>query len=124
MVYLGHWHPHRYLVALSVPTLDVATVREEVLTAAGGLPVALWLLAAAGMLWADVSWADRIDGLGGFHKLLIIPFVLAHFRRSERALWALVALLISCTLVLAGSYALLEWPQLAWRGYQSFRACW
>jgi O-antigen ligase len=104
-----------------LPTLDVATVREEVLTAAGGLPVALWLLAAAGMLWADVSWADRIDGLGGFHKLLIIPFVLAHFRRSERSSWVLVAFLLSCTLVLAGSYALLEWPQLAWRGYQSFR---
>ena len=28
----------------------------------------LWLLAAVGMLWAEVSWAERIHGLGGFHR--------------------------------------------------------
>jgi hypothetical protein len=47
-----------------LPTLNVAMVRREVETAAGGLPVLLWLLAAVGMLWADVSWAERIQGLG------------------------------------------------------------
>ncbi len=104
-----------------LPTLDLAAVRREAFTAAGGLPVLLWLVAAAGMFWADVSWADRIDGLGGFHKLLIIPFVLAHFRRSERSTWMLVAFLLSCLPLLAASYVLLEWPQLTWRGYQSFR---
>jgi O-antigen ligase len=38
-----------WLVAL-LPTLDVAMARREVETAAGGLPVLLWLLAALGML--------------------------------------------------------------------------
>jgi O-antigen ligase len=37
-----------WLIAL-VPTLDVGSVRREVLSAAGGLPVLLWLLAAIGM---------------------------------------------------------------------------
>src|SRR5579863_4491345 len=59
-----------------LPTLNVAMVRREVETAAGGLPVLLWLLAAVGMLWAEVSWAERIHGLGGFHRLLTIPLLL------------------------------------------------
>ena len=48
-----------------LPTLDIAAIRREVETAAGGLPVLLWVFAAVGMLWANVSWAERIEGLGG-----------------------------------------------------------
>jgi O-antigen ligase len=109
-----------WLVCL-LPTLDPASIRRELVTAAGGLPVLLWLLGAAGMLWADVAWADGIDGLGSFHKLLIIPLVLAHFRRSARGAWMLVAFVVSCVPLLAASFVLFEWPQLSWRGYQSFR---
>lgn len=58
-----------WLITL-LPTLNLAAVRREVETAAGGLPVFLWLLAALGMSWADVSWADRISGLSGLHRLL------------------------------------------------------
>ena len=47
----------------------------------------LWVLAAIGMLWADVSWSERIDGMGGYHKLLMIPLLLAQFRRSGQAKW-------------------------------------
>ena len=43
-----------WLIAL-VPTLDVGSVRRELFSAAGGLPVLLWVLAAVGMLWADAS---------------------------------------------------------------------
>ena len=68
-----------------VPTLDVASVRREVMSPAGGLPVLLWALGAFGMLWADVSWSERIAGLSGFHKLLVIPLLLAQFRRSPHA---------------------------------------
>ncbi len=72
-----------WLIAV-VPTLDVASVRREAMTPAGGLPVLLWALGALGMLWADASWSDRLHGLGSFHKLLVIPLLLAQFRRSER----------------------------------------
>src|ERR1700730_11452774 len=65
-----------------LPILDVADLRRELLTAAGGLPVLLWLFAAIGMLWADVPWAERIDGLGGIHRLVVIPLLLTQFRRS------------------------------------------
>src|SRR5580692_237069 len=65
-----------------LPTLAAKDIRRELLTAAGGLPVLLWLLAAIGMLWADVPWAERIDGLGGLRRLLVSPLLLAQYRRS------------------------------------------
>ena len=68
-----------------LPVLDPAAVRRVVMTPAGGLPVLLWLLAVVGMLWADVSWAERFAGLGGFHKLLVIPLLLAQFRNATAA---------------------------------------
>ena len=102
-----------------LPTLDRAKLQQELLTPAGGLPAVLWLLAAAGMTWAGVPWAERIEGLGGFHKLLAIPLLLAHFRRSEKALWVLAAFLLSCTALLATSYFLALWPGLTWRGVRA-----
>ena len=86
-----------------LPTLDVATVRREVETAVGGLPVLLWLLAAVGMSWADVSWIERIHGLGAFHRLLMIPLLLAQFRRSERGAWVLYGFLTSAVVWLLAS---------------------
>src|ERR1700747_362449 len=46
-----------------LPTLDAAAVRRELANPAAYLPVLLWALAAVGMLWADVSWHDRLRGL-------------------------------------------------------------
>jgi O-antigen ligase len=103
-----------WLVAV-LPTLTVADMRRELLTAAGGLPILLWLLAAAGMLWADVPWAERIDGLGGFHRLLAIPLLLAQFRRSRSGPCACYGFLISAAVLLALSsfFALLPSRALA-----------
>ncbi len=98
-----------WLVAV-LPTLAVADVRRELLTAAGGLPVLLWMLAAVGMLWADVPWAERIDGLGGFHRLLAIPLLLAQFRRSEFGPCACYGFLASATVVLVLSSLLALMP--------------
>jgi O-antigen ligase len=104
-----------WLIAL-VPTLNVGSVRREVLSAAGGLPVLLWLLAAIGMLWADVSWSERVAGLSGFHKLLCVPLLLAQFRRSPRARWAIIGFLVSSVVLLVISWALVLTPGLTWRG--------
>jgi len=104
-----------WLIAL-VPTLDVGSVRREVLSAAGGLPVLLWLLAAIGMLWADVSWSERVAGLSGFHKLLCIPLLLAQFRRSPQARWAIIGFLASSIALLVLSWTLVLTPGLMWRG--------
>ena len=91
-----------WLVVL-IPTLDVAMLRREVQSLAGGLPVLLWLLGLVGMLWADIPWAERFAGLGGFNKLLLIPFVLAQFRRSGRGRLVLYAFLGSCAALLIAS---------------------
>jgi len=107
-----------WLIAL-VPTLDAASVRRELLSAAGGLPVLLWALGAIGMLWADVSWSDRVAGLSGFHKLLFVPLLLAQFRRSGQAKWAILGFLASSVVLLIVSWALVLTPGLTWRGHKS-----
>jgi O-antigen ligase len=97
-----------WLIAVG-PTVGFASVRREVMTRVGGLPVLLWALAALGMLWADVSWSERIRGLDAFHKLLAIPLLLAQFRRSDRARWVVFGFLGSALLLLLA-------PGLTWRG--------
>ena len=92
------------LAVAVLASLDVASVRRELMTPAGGLPVLLWGLVAVGMLWADVEWSERIHGLRGYHKLLGIPLLLAHFRRSDRAQWAILAFLFSSLVLLALSW--------------------
>jgi O-antigen ligase len=108
------------LVALWIlavlPTLDSAAVRREVANPAAYLPVLLWLLAAIGMLWADVSFADRLGGLSKFHRLLVIPLLLIHFRRSERGIWAIYGFLAASVAVLVVSWGLAIIPGLTWRG--------
>jgi O-antigen ligase len=94
-----------WLVVL-IPTLDVAALRREVQGLAGGLPVLLWLLGFAGMLWADIPWAERFAGLGGFNKLLVIPLVLAQFRRSGRGHFVLYGFLASCVALLITSFVI------------------
>ncbi len=104
-----------WLVAV-LPTLDVTSLRRELGTAAGGLPVLLWLLGAIGMLWADVGWSDRLAGLGGFNRLLLIPLLLAQFRRSEHGDRVIYGFLASSVAVLIASYFLVLAPGLVWRG--------
>jgi O-antigen ligase len=96
-------------------TLDAAAVRRELLTAAGGLPVLLWALAAVGLLWADASWSERLAGFGSFNRLLIIPLLLAQFRRSDRGINVLFGFLISATGVLFFSWLLVLFPGLPLR---------
>jgi O-antigen ligase len=94
-----------WLLAL-LPTLSFADLRRELSSAAGGLPALLWLAGALGMLWAHVSWYERFAGLGGFHKLLVIPLLLAQFRRSGRGASVLYGFVISCTVLLIASWTL------------------
>ena len=91
---------------LLLPTLDATSVRRELATAAGGLPVVLWFLGLIGMLWADVGWHDRFAGLDSFHRLLAIPLLLAQFRRSGNGIWVVRGFFISSITVLIASYAI------------------
>jgi O-antigen ligase len=100
-----------------LPTLDIAAVRRELSTPAGGLPVLLWCLGLIGMLWADVDFKARLGGLDGFNKLLLIPLLLAQFRRSENGIWVITGFLGSEAAVLVVSYILTLTPGLTWRGH-------
>src|SRR4051812_5222767 len=90
-----------------MPTLHIAEVRRELRRAPSGLPVLLWLLGLAGMLWANVPWSERYAGLEGFHKLLVIPLLLAQFRRSDRGIYVVYGFLASCTALAIASWVLM-----------------
>ena len=66
-----------------VPTLEIGELRRVVLTPAGSLPLLVVALAVLGMLWADVPWAERFDGVAAFAKLAVIPLLITQFRRVE-----------------------------------------
>lgn len=102
---------------VALVTIDPAALKRELLTPAGGLPVLLWCLGAVGMLWADVSWSERFGGLDGFNRLLAIPLLLAHFRRSSRGSRVACGLLVSSTVLLLLSFLLVLTPGLTWHGH-------
>jgi O-antigen ligase len=104
-----------WLISL-MPVLDFDDVRRELLSGAGGLPVLLWTLAAFSMLWADTGWHDRIAELGGYHKLLALPLLLAQFRKSERGWWPVLGFFGSAVMLLLVSWGLVLTPGLSWRG--------
>lgn len=98
-----------WLVAL-IPTLQRGELREVLRKPAAYLPVALVTIAAVGMLWADVAFAERSRGLSGFLKLLALPLLLVQFRRSENAHWVLNGFLVSCVALLLVSTVSFVWP--------------
>lgn len=100
----------------SIPTLDLASLRRVVFIPAGGFPVLLVALGAIGMFWADVSWAERLNGVSSFIKLLFIPLLLHQFCRSDRGPEVLIGFLASCVLLLVVSWSLWAWPGLPWPG--------
>jgi O-antigen ligase len=106
-----------WLIAV-LPTLNTRLVWREVASPAGGLPVVLWIIAALGMLWADVPWRDRFFGLDGYNRLLIIPLLLAQFRRSDRGAFVLYGYLVSAVFLLMTSWALALIP--AFSSYGNF----
>ncbi len=97
-----------------IPTLSWPDMRREVLTAAGGLPVLLFLLGALGMAWAQVPFAARLGGLDGFVKLLVLPLLMVQFRRSDKGDRVLFGFLLACVALLIASVAVKIWPGLSW----------
>ena len=81
---------------------------------AGALPVLFVMLGGLGMLWADVSWAERFDGIGSFIKFLFIPLLLYRFCRSDGGREVLIGFVGSCVVLLIVSWSLWLWPELPW----------
>ncbi len=94
-----------------LPVHDFPGLRRILKTPAGALPIALLGFAALGMLWADVSWTERLHGVNAMLKLLFIPLLMTRFSRSSRAHWALNGLLGSVTvLLLVSTLHWFFWP--------------
>jgi O-antigen ligase len=99
----------------ALPSLDLVSIKRELLSPAGGLPVVLWALATLGLFWADVNWGERLGGYAPFHRLLVIPLLLAQFRRSEHGMRVLIGFFGSVAAILLLSYLLVLFPDLPWR---------
>jgi O-antigen ligase len=96
-----------------IPTLDWASLRRELMTPAGGLPILLVALGVVGMVWADVSWLERWKGLESFLKLLVIPLLFVQFRRSDRATCVFIGYGVACILLFLMSSIFYIWPNTA-----------
>ena len=94
-------------------TLDYRVYFESLKRPICFLPIALFVLAAAGTLWSDASWAARLYAVGPAAKLLVLPGLFYHFERSARGMWVFIAFLVSCTLLMAMSWIVAFDPDLA-----------
>jgi O-antigen ligase len=107
-------------ISAFLPTLNLADLRKEIFTLAGGLPLLLFAWAALGMLWADTTWKESFAALGQFQKLLFIPVLLAYFRHSNCGMHVIVGFLASCIALLALSLIITLWPEIQWGRLQSY----
>jgi O-antigen ligase len=100
------------LIAL-VPYLDVAALLRWIKRPVAAVPVALFLLAIAGMLWSPAPWSERLYAIGPTLKLLMLPLLFYHFERSERGQWVFIAFLASCALLSVMSWIVAFYPNLS-----------
>ena len=74
-------------IVLAILLLPFSTrvrgVALELTGGPGGLPAALVALAAVGMFWSPAAWPENLGAWDSYCKLLLIPPLLVHFRRSR-----------------------------------------
>lgn len=99
-------------VIVVVPSIDWEAFVLDLARSACALPVLFVALAVLGTLWTDGPWAVRLHGIKPMAKLLLIPFLLYHFQRTQRGSWVLNAFLASCTLLMTLSWIVLFAPGL------------
>jgi O-antigen ligase len=95
-----------------IPFLDLPSLWRLARQPICAVPIALFALAAIGMLWSDADWAARTYAVKPAAKLLVLPILFYHFQRSERGLWVLIAFLVSCVLLEAASWLIVFKPSL------------
>ncbi len=100
-------------LASMAPLLDVRAFLQSLKRPIGALPIALFALAAVGMLWSNVTWGERLYAVGPTTKFLMLPVLLYHFERSARGIHVLIAFLLSCALLMAMSWIVAFDPKLA-----------
>jgi O-antigen ligase len=109
------------LVLVLLPTIDAGAFIEQLKRPICAAPIALFLLALAGMLWSDARWGLRFYAVAPTGKLLLLPLLFYHFERSRRGLWVFTAFLASCALMVVVSWIVAYFPELTLKaaGYGS-----
>jgi O-antigen ligase len=102
-------------LAAVAPTLDFRLFLLSLKRPISALPIALFALALLGTLWSEASWGARLYAVGPTAKLLVLPFLFHHFKRSTRGMWVFVAFLVSCALLTIMSWLVLIYPGLTFK---------
>lgn len=103
-IFVGLW------LLVVTPTINWPDYARCLARPAFALPFAFLFLAFLGSLWSEAEWADRLHAIKPIAKLILIPPLLYHFSRSERAWWVGLAFLISCAVLAALSWVVLFDP--------------
>jgi O-antigen ligase len=101
------------LLVSMAPFLDVRAFLRSLTRPISALPIALFVLAAIGVLWSYAPWGERLYAIGPAAKFLMLPVLLYHFERSARGVQVLIAFLVSCALLMAMSWIVAFDPRLA-----------
>lgn len=105
-----------WIIAL-IPTLDLRALFHSLKRPICLTPIAIFLLALAGIWWSDASWDARVRAVGPTAKLLVLPLLIYHFERTTRGTWILVAFLASSTLLVLTSWVTAFVPTLTFKWF-------
>jgi heptosyltransferase-3 len=92
------------VVALVVSGQAGARLKQACTDPVGAATLALIVLSALAMLWADVLWRERLDAFWSWRKLWVLPFALALFGPFEWKLRLAIAYVIVCGAALLLSF--------------------
>ncbi len=96
-------------------TLDRESIDRVKFMAAVILPVAIAMYAVLAVAWSDVAWAVRFRSLPAVIKLLVIPLLFIHFRRTGAYRPVFIGFFISCCVLLAASWLTVLFPSFPLR---------
>jgi O-antigen ligase len=104
---------------LALLTLDRARLIATLRTMPALIPLALFLLMLASMLWSTEPFGLAIKGAEPYAKLLLIPLVMATAFTPRQALQIGYAFLAACLMLLVLSWASLLWPSGPWGWFKT-----
>jgi O-antigen ligase len=103
------------LLAIICGSIDVRLFVRSVSRAPSVVSIALFIIAAAGVIWSEAGFSVGIHALSPLVKFLVLPLFLYYFEISERGTWVLGAFLFSCVLLMINSWVITFEPGLAFK---------
>jgi O-antigen ligase len=97
-------------IVVTLPVLNVRLLSHHIRSIFGGTAVALAGVGIVGFFWADAPLSERAHGLLPFLRLLLVPVLLTQFSGSANGVWVAVGFLVSASVLLALSFAMILWP--------------